>query len=486
MVLIHTDTDISNIYNLQKIYKQIQKFYLEIIGIELEDDYIKMKKENLNEENFRKLAELLTGLSAQCDKRGEFLQIMQNMDYEDSTELFSILTERISAYAESQDVSNNNILVQNNKEEENINSDEEENTGLYIKIENLELENVKLHEEIKNLNNKVTDLTKTSYSFELALKESEGKYQELINSLEQNKNEVNNNNYEDTVNLSIQLSELKGKLEAKEKHLQKIKEDKEKIVEDLKSKYDILAKESEHLKEKSIKYDVLKEKMEKFSMEEMNALKTKLINSERMINDQEEKIRKLKNFDTDKTKLLEKIKDLNFELSQEKDKNSDILKENNYFKDLIIQNENEIKFLKKRVESLKTSDEKEETEVYDTNKISLMDAEQEAEKKKYILELETKIKFFNNDKETTYKEKTDFEEKINNLSSQINEYKLELEKSKKKIEKYNKYKDEKHTFINKISDLMEKVHQHKLEIENLKLEKSKEKSELEANNIVKL
>jgi len=64
----------------------------------------------------------------------------------------------------------------------------------------------------------VADLTKSNYMSELIIKETEVKYQELVSSMEHRSSiNYNNKEFEDSVSLSIQLSELRGKLEAKEK-----------------------------------------------------------------------------------------------------------------------------------------------------------------------------------------------------------------------------------------------------------------------------
>jgi chromosome segregation ATPase len=459
----------TQVFNLNLLYKKIKEFYQSIIGIEFEDEFFVAKDSSV--ENFRKLAELITGISAQCDKRGYFLNVMQNMDHEDSTELFTILTERISAYTEDMKIE------EFRKNEE---SEEDEQTALYLRIESLELENAKLHDEVSNLNTKVAELTKENYTFELTVKEVEGKYQELLNTLEhRNSDMFKQNDLEDTVNLSIQLSELRGKLEAKEKNIHKLREEKEKLIDDYKGRLLELQRENETLREKSIKYDVLKEKMH--SLDDVNNLKAKLIQSERIIKDQEDKIKKLKNFDQDKNILLKKIEELHFELSQEKEKINDYIKENNYYKDLIVQHEQEIKFLKKQIENKSTEYNSENPSEQGTKTISLSDLEEDANHKRYVLELETKVKFFQSDKDGFYKEKSELEQNIITLNAKIEENQKELEKFTKKEAKYSKYKEEKHTFITKISDLMEKVHELKAENESLKYSTGKEKTELESN-----
>jgi hypothetical protein len=50
-----------------------------------------------------------------------------------------------------------------------------------------------------------------------------------------------------------------------------------------------------------------------------------LIQSERKIKEQKEKIKKLKTFDLDRSNLIKQIDVLNFEISQEAEKNSELL-----------------------------------------------------------------------------------------------------------------------------------------------------------------
>jgi chromosome segregation ATPase len=464
----------TNIYNISLMYKHIRLFYKTVASIEFEEIFFNPKEavENLIEDEFRKLAELLTGIAAQCEKRMDFLHVMQTMDHELSTQLFTILTERISAYTEE------NTKLKDMSGQEDISEDEDNHNTLYIKIDNLELENSKLHEEIKILSNKIGDLTKSNFTFEIMIKESESKYQDLINSLG-DKNDFSSKEYEDSVALSIQISELKGKLEAKEKNLAKFKEEKDKLLEEYKLKIFSVQKENESLREKSVKYDVLKEKMEKFSIDEVNNLKAKNIQSERTIKDQEEKLKKLKNYDTDRAKLLQKIEELNSEISQETEKSTELKKENNYYKEMIIQFESEVKFYKKKLDSIQVE------VIYENEKASLYDIENDSDVKKTNLDLETKLKFLHSDKETLTKEKNELDKSLKEKLTEVEELKQEISKNSKKLNKYAKHKEEKHTLITRITDLMEKLHSSKSEIDNLKLSKDVEKSDIENKYLVK-
>lgn len=481
MALSLNETDVSKIYNLNCITKKIKKFYKEVINIEFEDEFFDGKQaiESQSEAQFRKLGELITGMAAQCEKRGEFLQIMQNMDHDDSSELFAILTERISAYTE------------NNKTENHKNDDsfeEDEYAALYLKIENLENESLKLHDTIDDQSKKISELNKLNYNYELTVKELEAKYQDLINTIDPKSSQYNNNkenykeNLEESLQMSIQLSELRGKLDAKEKNLAQIREEKEKLKNKYKKQVLDLQTENEQLREKGVKYEILKEKMDKFPLEDVSLLKSKLVNSERRVNELEELNKKLKNYDVDKAKILKKIEELNYELIQEKEKNSDLLKENNYYKDLVVQNDNDIRFYKKEIETLKKKTETNSPDTHDIEKkVSLFDIENEHDSKKQIIDLDTKLKISLADKEALAKDKKELEALVQKLTDDMMAQNIESEKLKKKGDKYTKYKEERHTFLTKISDLMDKVHDYKIQFENQKLEKIKEKQEAELN-----
>jgi hypothetical protein len=468
------------------MYKHIRLFYKDIIGIEFEENFIRPKEavENDDISEFRKLAELITGIAAQCEKRADYLQIMQNMENEESTELFTILTERISAYTDD------GVKIKDFSINEQSYIEEDEHATLYLKIEKLEVENLRLHEEIKNLSNKVDSLTKTNFTYELMIKEGEAKYQELVSSFEHKHHEHRNSDVvEDSVSIAIQISELKGKLEAKDKNLQKIKEEKEKIIEEQKMKLLQLQKDTESMREKSIKYDVLKEKMEKMSIDEINDLKTKLVQSDRIIKDQEDKIKKLKNYDVDKAKLLKKIEDLNNELAQHDEKNAELSKANNHYKDIIIQYEGETKFYKTQVEKLSHSAAEAEAHIssqedYASSKITLHDLEEDNDSKKHLMDVEMKLKFVQADKDKLAKEKSDLEERLKLITAELEECKKEINKNAKKLDKYAKYKQEKHTYITKITDLMESLHNAKSECEALRVSKDKELSEIENKYLV--
>ena len=85
------------------------------------------------------------------------------------------------------------------------------------------------------------------------------------------------------------------------------------------------------------------------------------------------------------------------------------------------------------------------------------------------------------DKESLAKDKKELEELVQKLSDEITSKNSEIEKLRKKGDKYTKYKEERHTFLTKISDLMDKVHEYKTDSENQKLDKIKEKQESESH-----
>jgi len=421
-------------------------------------------------ENFRKLAELLAGVAAKCENNEFFLQIMQNM--QEATEMFNILSERISAYVKINDFRQKS----SDSEEENI-----DRGSLYLRIERLSIENDRLNEEVKNLKNKLSDMTKDNYNYELTIKELETKYQDLVES--RNAENSYSNEYEENVNLSIQIFELKGKIEAKDKHIKNLKDSKEKAIEELNNKISSMQKENEILKEKSRKYDVLKEKYEKSQNEDYQKIKQKLYQSEKIIKDQEDKIKKLKNFDVDKSTLLNKIQELNFELSQDREKLIECSKENNYYKETILNLETDLRFYKNQCEFLKNTNEQSgEFVLNDEEKnFTLKDLEDLSSLKKQIIEYDIKFKIAQSEKETLQKEKTEMEGNFNKAIKESETLKAQVSQFSKKVAKYSKFKEDKENYLHKISDLMEKNLELKAQIENLKFLKGKENTEIESN-----
>ncbi len=177
-------------YNLNCIYKRIKAFYKEKLNITAEENFkdfdSKKAVENNSDSEFLKLLELLAGISAQCDKREFYLDIMQNMDEPYSSEILNILTEKITNYIEKENEINNCINYLDNISH-SLNSEDNDLTEINLilneKIENLELGNTILNEKLNKLieNNKQINIEKDS--IEKKYKEYEEKYNLLIDSM---------------------------------------------------------------------------------------------------------------------------------------------------------------------------------------------------------------------------------------------------------------------------------------------------------------
>ena len=98
--------------------------------------------------------------------------------------------------------------------------------------------------------------------------------------------------------------------------------------------------------------------------------------------------------DTDKTKLLKKIEELNFHKAEENEKMTEMKKQNEIYKENIIKRENEISAFRKQVECYKSNEiytEIKELESYFEKKSTLVEIEEQNDLKKQKLELETKV-----------------------------------------------------------------------------------------------
>ena len=506
--LLPDDTPSNKSYNLGLIYHRIENYYEYIIKTTLPESYFSPKDDS--SDNCVKLGELIAGISAQCNRREYYLNIMNNLNERVSNELMQILLELIPVDDEKESNNSNNNLNKssstNKEENENLAN---ENAMLWIRAENAEKECDKLNEEIVNLNNKIAELTKSNYTNELTLKETEAKYQELILVLEKRDNDQRDSqeNYVEQMNYSIQLSELRGKLEAKEKSFNQYREEKEKAIEEYKHKIFNLTKENGTLKESCVKYEVLKQQMKKFSMEDMYLVKQKLIQSERSNKEKDEEIKKLRSYD-DKNILLKKIEDLNVELTLLNEKNIELQKENESYRYQIISIEKEKNELQAQIESKNIqqnplidnessenaepkekdsksvqSQEKEKTPIAkkDSNTgFTLEKIEEQETQKMRLLEVETKLKVLQTEKDNLTKEKTNLNNDIEKFKKLLDEQKVQLEKLSKKIEKYSQFKKENQTFISKITDLMDKVKLAKNE--NVQLKNAKVESENSLND----
>lgn len=484
--LLPDDTQSNKVYNMSIIFHRIENYYEYIIKATLPENFFSFK--DTSNENCSKLGELIAGISAQCNKREFFLNIMNGLSERVSNELMQILLELIPVDDEKES-NNSNINKDDDSNKEDNEALANENAMLWIRAENAEKECDKLNEEISNLTNKVAELTKSNYTYELSLKEAEAKYQELILVMEKRDTDQHDitNDYVESINYSIQLSELKGKLEAKEKSFCQYRDEKEQLIEELKAKIFNLTKENGTLKESCVKYEVLKQQMKKFSMEDMYLVKQKLIQSEKSCKEKDEEIKKLKSYD-DKNLLLKKIEDLNVELGLVNEKNIEIKKENESYRKQILRIENEKNELVNKMNSSKEiidiSEKKENKSSNNEiikkdssiiNGVTLEKIEEQETAKLHVLEIETKLKIIQTEKENLTKEKNNLLNEIGKLKKVNEEQSAQIEKQIKKIEKYSQYKKENQTFISKITDLMDKVEAAKNE--NVQLKNSKIESE---------
>ena len=473
--LLPNESESNRIYNMSLIYQRIENYYEYIIKNKL-NDYFNPK--DSSEKNYLNLASLIVGLCAQCSQRENFLNIMNNLSDNYSNSLMQILLELIPV--DNKDKSEGSI---ENSEKSNEDNKENENAMLWIRAENAEKEVDRLNNEITELTNKNVELTRQNYAYELEIKETEAKYQELVLSLEKREldnNEKNNEQYDTNINLNIQLSELKGKYEAKEKSFNEYREEKERTIEELKTQIFNMKKENAILKENSVKYEILNQQMKKFSMEDMYSIKQKLIISERQNKEKEEEIKRLKNID-DRQLLLKKIEELNEKLFLNMEKNKEIISENESYRMKIVKIERENALLKENNNNennnkdnlLNDNNEQNNSENIKekTRGVSLENIMEEENVKSKILELETKTDILQTDKNNLQKEKTSLVNEINTYKKQINEQKDTIEKISKKLEKYSNLKKENQTFISKITDLMDKLDEVKNENLNVKNEK---------------
>ena len=489
LALLPDETDSNRNYNMTIIYQRIQNFFQYVIKNPLDINYF--KPNDTSDINLCKLGQLIVAISAQCEKREYYLSIMTHLSENISNELMQILIELIPVDENEEKPKSET----NNAEDEDK---ENENTMLWFRVENAEKECLKLTEEIQEMQNKITDLTRQNYTYELNLKESEAKYNELIATVERKESENiqnNQNEYEYNINLSIQLSELKGKLEAKEKSFNELKNRTEIKIEDLNNQIVALRKENGILKENSVKYEVLKKQMKKISMEDMYAIKQRLLQSERSNKEKEEEIKRLKSMD-DRSILLKKIEELNSKIVLLEEKNNEIKIENNTYRMKIVQNEGEINQLKEQKRLLldEKKDGNNQNNSQEQTGITLGTLVEEENKKKYeeelknrILELETKNDILNKDKDNLTKEKKNLTEELEKNKKLLTEQNSQIDKLNKKIEKYSQFKKENQTFISKITDLMDKVELAKNEYLTLQQAKTSMESQYNEtiNNITK-
>ena len=244
-------SEINNQYNMRIIFNRISSYYQYVVKKPLIDDFFDYK--DTSDENMLKLGELLIGICTKSNKL-EYFKVFDDLPEKESNEIFIKISELIPL---KEEIKTNESKGQGGVEQgggevkhlmEEIEDIKIENAMLWIRAENAEKENDRLNQEMKELTEKVTELTKSNYTLELNLKETEAKYQELVSNLEGEKTEIKKRRGSD-FNLSIEISELKGKLEAKTKSFYEYQEEKEKLIDELNNKLNTLRKENIALKE---------------------------------------------------------------------------------------------------------------------------------------------------------------------------------------------------------------------------------------------
>ena len=489
MNYLPSDSEPNKQYNLRIIYTRISSFFEYVVKKPLDQDYFDYKDDT--PENFLKLAELILGICAQSKKREEYFEILNELNENESNEIIQILSNLIPLDEDkdnNKSKSKDSIEKEREKDREREEEEEDkanENAMLWIRAENAEKENERLSLELNELHDKITDLTKTNYTLELNLKETESKYQELISSLKKEEGE-NMKKRGNDVNLSIKVSELKGKLEAKTKSFYEYQEEKEKLIDELNTKINLMRKENLSLKEIKVKYDVLQNELKKFSLEDMSTIKQRLLQCERIIKEKDDEINQLRSTDNQNI-LLKNIEDLSKEkaileeqLTELQDEN-DGMKQQLLIKDCEItqlkeslgpgldvlepEGEKEEKEEKKKTEGI-TLDNLVEEEKTDTNNNNNNNNNNSNEKEK-LMEFERKVAELEKEKENLNEKIKELNAKIENDKKFLEEQKEQEEKLKKKLEKHKQIKEENKTFISKIAELMDKLDEQKNE--NMKL-----------------
>ena len=484
MNYLPSDSEFNKQYNLRTIFNRISSFFEFVVKKPLESNYFDYKDNS--PENLLKLSELIVGVCAQTKNREDYFEILNDLPENESNEIIQILSNLIPVEEDKEKSKSMDSLKEKEEREKREREEEEEdkaneNAMLWIRAENAEKENERLNEELNELTTKIEDLTKSNYTLELNLKETESKYQELVASLKKEEGE-NLKKMGNDVNLSIQVSELKGKLEAKTKSFNEYQEEKEKQIEDLNSKINMMKKESLSLKEIKVKYDVLQNELKKFSLEDMNNIKHRLEECEKIIKEKDDQINQLKSSDSHKI-LSEKIDELTKKNSDLENQVNVLQEENDTVKQQLLIKECEITQLK---ESLPLNDEN------DTEKNNVQEKKEEKQDKASDNLVEGDSKNNNNNENINLekkiaeleKEKAQLNEQINELDAKIEkdkhfleEQKDENEKMNKKLEKYKQIKKENKTFIDRIAELMEKLDEQKNENIKLVNDKSEIKNE---------
>ena len=481
MNYLPSDSDFNKQYNLRIIYNRITSYYQYVIKKELDPNYFNYKE--TSDENFLKLGELILGICAKSQK-AEYFEVLNTLSENESNEIFKLLGDLIPLEDEKDNnKSKNEPSVEEVKENEGIAEEDEDDKAneiamLWIRAENAEKENERMNQEMNELHDKITELTKSNYTLELNLKETESKYKELISSLKKEET-LNERQHGNDMNLSIKISELKGKLEAKTKSFYEYQEEKEKLIDEMNIKINTLRKENLSLKEIKVKYDVLQNELKKLSIENMSTIKQRLSQCERALKEKDEEITRLKSNNNQEI-LLKKIEELNKQNSLLEEENNNLTEENDNIKQQLALKDCEITQLKENL-GIDDLDENNENENKNDNEIkkeenkeknsgislgNLVEEEQKDKiKNEDFMELEQKVA-------ELIKEKKELENKIklleDNLTTEKNENEKLKENNNKLIQEENFDKNEKIKNFEKI-------------INELKEELKKEKDALNSN-----
>ena len=504
MNYLPSDSDFNKQYNLRIIYNRITSYYQYVIKKELDPNYFNYKE--TSDENFLKLGELILGICAKSQK-AEYFEVLNTLSENESNEIFKLLGDLIPLEDEKDNnKSKNEQSVEEVKENEGIAEEDEDDKAneiamLWIRAENAEKENERMNQEMNELHDKITELTKSNYTLELNLKETESKYKELISSLKKEET-LNERQHGNDMNLSIKISELKGKLEAKTKSFYEYQEEKEKLIDEMNIKINTLRKENLSLKEIKVKYDVLQNELKKLSIENMSTIKQRLSQCERALKEKDEEITRLKSNNNQEI-LLKKIEELNKQNSLLEEENNNLNEENDNIKQQLALKDCEITQLKENL-GIDDLDENNENENKNDNEIkkeenkeknsgislgNLVEEEQKDKiKNEDFMELEQKVA-------ELIKEKKELENKIklleDNLTTEKNENEKLKENNNKLIQEENFDKNEKiKNFEKIINELKEELKKEKdalnSKIKNIEIKNDELKKEnLDKNEKIK-
>ena len=504
MNYLPSDSDFNKQYNLRIIYNRITSYYEYVIKKKLDPNYFNYKE--TSDENFLKLGELILGICAKSQK-AEYFEVLNTLSENESNEIFKLLGDLIPLEDEKDNnKSKNEPSVEEVKENEGIAEEDEDDKAneiamLWIRAENAEKENERMNQEMNELHDKITELTKSNYTLELNLKETESKYKELISSLKKEET-LNERQHGNDMNLSIKISELKGKLEAKTKSFYEYQEEKEKLIDEMNIKINTLRKENLSLKEIKVKYDVLQNELKKLSIENMSTIKQRLSQCERALKEKDEEITRLKSNNNQEI-LLKKIEELNKQNSLLEEENNNLTEENDNIKQQLALKDCEITQLKENL-GIDDLDENNENENKNDNEIkkeenkeknsgislgNLVEEEQKDKiKNEDFMELEQKVA-------ELIKEKKELENKIklleDNLTTEKNENEKLKENNNKLIQEENFDKNEKiKNFEKIINELKEELKKEKdalnSKIKNIEIKNDELKKEnLDKNEKIK-